>query len=71
MADLIDITPTEINLPCHNYYLLNFMRKWKESPHCISNAEGKTRLFNVIVLNQARIIHTSVERNVYCKGAKA
>ena len=47
------------------------MYKRKESPQYINNAEGKTALFHAIVLNEARIIRTSVERSVYCKGAKA
>ena len=29
------------------------------------------RLFDAIVLNEARILRTSVERSVYCKGARA
>ena len=37
----------------------------------INHAEGKKRLFDAIVLNEANIIHTSVERSVYCKGARA
>ena len=41
------------------------MYKWKESPQYINNAEGKTRCFD------ARIIRTSVERSVYCQGARA
>ena len=43
----------------------------KESPQYINNVEGKTRLFDGIVLSEAKIIHTSVERSVYCKGARA
>ena len=54
-----------------NSHLLNFMYKQKESPQHINNAEGKTRLFDAEVLNEARIIRTSVERSVYCKGARA
>ena len=42
-----------------------------ESPQDINNTEGKTRLFDAIVLNEARIIHTSVERGAYCQGARA
>ena len=47
------------------------MYKRKESPQYIYNTEGKTRLFDAIVLNKSRIIRTSVERSVYCKGARA
>ena len=47
------------------------MYKRKESPQYINNAEGKMRLFDAVVLNEARIICTSVERSVYCKGARA
>ena len=54
-----------------NSHLLNFVYKQKESPQYINNAEGKTRLFDSVVLNEAKIIHTSVERSVYCKGARA
>ena len=54
-----------------NSHLLNFMYKRKESPQYINNGEGKTRLFDAVKLNEARIIHTSVERSVYCKGARA
>ena len=54
-----------------NSHLLNFMYKWKESSQYINNAEGKTRRFDAMVLNEARIICTSVERIVYCKGARA
>ena len=54
-----------------NQHLLNFMYKLKASPQYINNAEGKTRLFDAIVLNEARIIRTSVERSVYCKGGRA
>ena len=48
-----------------NSDLLNFMYTRKESPQYINNAEGKTGLFDAIVLNEARIIRTSVERSVY------
>ena len=54
-----------------NSHLLNFIYKWEESPQYINNAEGKTRLFDAIVLNEARTIRTSVEGIVYCKGDKA
>ena len=43
-----------------NGHLLNFMYKWKESPQYITNAEGKTRLFDALVLNEARTTRTSV-----------
>ena len=36
-----------------------------------NNGEGKTRLFDAIVRNEARIILTSEERSVYCKRARA
>ena len=55
----------------HNSHLLNFMYKRKESPQYINNAKGKTILFYAVVQNEARIIRTSVERSVYCKGARA
>ena len=54
-----------------NCHLLNFMYKRKESPQYINNAEGKTRPFDAVVLNEARIVRTSVERSVYCNGARA
>ena len=54
-----------------NSHLLNFMCKRKESPQYVNNAEAKTRLFDAIVLNEARITRTSVERSGYCKGARA
>ena len=54
-----------------NSHLLNFMHEWKKAPQYINNAEGKTRLFDAIVLNEARIIRTSVESSVYCEGARA
>ena len=47
------------------------MYKWKDSPQYINNAKGKKRLFDAIVLDEARIICTFVERSVYCKGTKS
>ena len=54
-----------------NSHLLKLMYKRKKSTQYINNAEGKTRLFDAVVLNEARIIRTSVERSVYCKAARA
>ena len=54
-----------------NSHVINFMYKRKESPQYINTAEGKPRLINAIVLNEARILRISVERNVYYKGARA
>ena len=33
--------------------------------------EAGYNIFDAIVLNEARIIRTSVQRTVYCKGARA
>ena len=54
-----------------NSHVINFMYKRKESPQYINNAEGKPRLIEAIVLNEARVLHISIERNVYYKGARA
>ena len=46
------------------------MYKRKESPQYVNNAECKMRIFDAIVLNEAKIICTSVERSVNCKRAR-
>ena len=38
---------------------------YRKNHHNSNNAEGKTRLFDAIVLNEARIICTSVQRSVW------
>ena len=60
-----------LSVLCSVGYKRSNMSKRKESPQYINNAEGKTRLFDAIVLNEAKIKRTSAERSVYCKGARA
>ena len=37
--------------------------------YSITNTESKSRLSDAKGLNEANIVHTSVERSIYCKGA--
>ena len=61
---LTKIAKIELLSNRRNSHLLNFMYKWKKTPQNINDAEGKTRLVDAIVQNEARIIRTSVQRSV-------
>ena len=52
-------------------HLNNYMYKRKGLPEYINNSEGKTRLFDAVVLSETHVVRTTAARSIQYKGAKA